>query len=139
MATKKSSPVTKKTKRLLTDAHIEALSDFSVQGLIWDAKVAGLRLRVGPRRASWSYFQQHRLHGKRSTTCKTLGHWPSMNVSDARKAALMIAGNVAAGHIMPGRKSAKKLPMRLPTTSAISHARPKVKANRTAGARMSRS
>lgn len=108
MATKKSSPVTKKTKRLLTDAHIEALSDFSVQGLIWDAKVAGLRLRVGPRRASWSYFQQHRLHGKRSTTCKTLGHWPSMNVSDARKAALMIAGNVAAGHIMPGRKSAKK-------------------------------
>lgn len=99
---------TKKTKRALTDAHIEALRDFTVVGLIWDTKVTGLRLRVGAHRLSWSYFQQHRLHGNRSATCKSLGHWPAVNVADARKAALVIAGREAGGRIMPGRRSAVK-------------------------------
>jgi integrase len=100
---------TKKTRRLLSDAHIDALQDFDVRGLIWDTKVAGLRLRVGAHRLSWSFFQQHRLHGKRSTTCKALGHWPAMNVSEARKAALIIAGRVASRRIEPGRRSAVRL------------------------------
>ena len=100
---------TKKTRRLLSDAHIEALQDFDVRGLIWDTKVTGLRLRVGAHRLSWSFFQQHRLHGKRSTTCKALGYWPAMNVSEARKAALIIAGRIASRRIEPGRRSAVRL------------------------------
>jgi integrase len=99
---------TKKSRRLLSDAHIEALRDFEVRALIWDTKVNGLRLRVGAHRFSWSYFQQHRLHGNRSTTCKNLGQWPAVNVSDARKAALQIAGKEAGGRIIPGRRSAVK-------------------------------
>jgi integrase len=100
---------TKKTKQLLTDARIEALRDFEVRALVWDTKVSGLRLRVGAHRLSWAFFQQHRLHGKRSTTCKALGTWPAMNVSEARKAALVIAGRVASRRIEPGRRSAVRL------------------------------
>jgi integrase len=100
---------TKKTKQLVTDAYIEALRDFDVRALIWDTKVTGLRLRVGVHRCSWQFFQQHRRHGKRSTTCKTLGAWPTMNVTAARQAALIIAGRIASGRREPSRREVVRL------------------------------
>jgi integrase len=37
-----------------------------------------------------------------------LGHWPALNVADARKEALKIAGRIAADRIEPGKRSAAK-------------------------------
>jgi hypothetical protein len=82
--TPKKSPTTVKPRRF-TDAGIEALREFEVKGTFRDTGVVGLRLRVGVRRMSWFFFQEHRKYGTRSTTCKLLGHWPAMNVADARK------------------------------------------------------
>src|SRR5665213_2974635 len=96
---------TKKVKQLITDPYIGALQDFDKRGIIWNSKVAGLRIRVGQHRISWSYFQQHRIHGKRSTTCRSLGHWPVVNADDARKAALVISGRIAAGRREPGLRT----------------------------------
>src|SRR5258708_28958786 len=73
-----------------------------------DPGVVDLGLRVGVRRMSWFFFQEHRKHGTRSTTCKMLGHGPAMNVADARKEALKIAGRIAADRIEPGKRSAAK-------------------------------
>jgi integrase len=100
-----------RTYRLLTDTFIEAVSDFA-EGetkLIYDKKVAGLRVRIGKRKISWSYFQQHQRHGTRSTTAVTLGSvGEGMNLKAARAAALVIAGRNAEGKIAPGRRSAVK-------------------------------
>src|SRR5260370_32782098 len=79
-----------------------------MRGTFRDTGVVGLRLRVGVRRMSWFFFQEHRKHGTRSTTCKMLGHWPALNVPDARKEALKIAGRIAADRIEPGKRSAAK-------------------------------
>ena len=67
------TPTTVKPRRF-SDANIEALREFEMKGTFRDTGVIGLRLRVGVRRMSWFFFQEHRKHGKRSTTCKLLGH-----------------------------------------------------------------
>lgn len=89
----------------------DRLSDKKLTGtwIFWDSKVAGLRVAFGRHRITFSYFKQHRLHGNRSTTAVTLGHYPEMSVADARKAALVEAGRIAAGRIRPGRRSAIKV------------------------------
>ena len=69
----------------------------------------GLRVRVGVHRTSFTFFQEHSIKAKRSTTCERLGVWPAMDVKAARKAALVIAGRNAAGRIMPGKRSAGKV------------------------------
>jgi integrase len=92
----------------LSDQHIEALRDFGMKGTFRDTGVVGLRLRIGVRRMSFFFFMEHRKHGVRSTTCELLGHWPAMNVADARKAALQIAGRIAADKIEPGKRRAVK-------------------------------
>jgi hypothetical protein len=97
----KKSPTAVKPRRF-TDRNIEALRDFEVRGTFRDTGVIGLRLRVGVRRFSWFFFQEHRKHGQRSTTCKLLGHWPA-SVNVARKEALKIAGRIAANRIEPGK------------------------------------
>jgi hypothetical protein len=101
------SPTAVKPRRF-SDANIEALREFEMRGTFRDTGVVGLRLRVGVRRMSWFFFQEHRKHGTRSTTCKMLGHWPALNVADARKEALKIAGRIAADRIEPGKRSAAK-------------------------------
>ena len=53
----------------------------------------GLQLRVGETRSTWSAF--HRSAGKLKQT--TLGHYPQMSLSDARKAAAALADAVEAG------------------------------------------
>jgi integrase len=87
---------------------IDAFRDFA-EGetrLIWDTKVSGLRVRIGKHRVSWSFFQQHQIHGKRSTTSVTLRG--VMTLADARKAALVIAGRDAAGRQVPGKRESVK-------------------------------
>jgi integrase len=76
--------------------------------VIWDTNVRQLRVTIGKHRTTFSYFQQHRQHGKRSSTVEVLGHWPAMNVDDARKEAQKIAGRNASGRIAPGKRKAVK-------------------------------
>ena len=69
--------------RKLSDAHIEALRDFGHVGVFPDT-FPGLRIRIGIRKASWVFFQQHRMKGTRSHTFEVLGEWPVMTVAAAR-------------------------------------------------------
>jgi integrase len=93
----------------ISDAYLEALiSEFEVERIVWDAKVRGLRLRVGRHRVTWTYYRQHRDHGKRTTTAKRLGHWPEMKTAEAREQALIKAGEDAADEREPGKRAALK-------------------------------
>ena len=95
--------------RELSDGHVSALRDFDLLSIVWDRKVRGLRVRVGQHRATWSFFKEHRIHRRRSTTCKTLGHFPEMSTAAARQAALVEAGKIAARRIEPGKRAALRL------------------------------
>lgn len=100
----------KRSYTVLTDRLIEAIHDFA-EGephTRYDRRVAGLRVHFGKRKVSFSFFRQHRRHGKRSTTSVTLGEWPAMNVKAARDAALIHAGRIAAGRVTPGKRQAVK-------------------------------
>jgi hypothetical protein len=101
------TPTTVKPRRF-SDANIEAMLEFELSGVFRDTGVIGLRLRIGARRNSWFFFKEHRKFGTRSTTCRILGHWPAMNVVNARKEALKIAGRIAADRGEPGKRSAAK-------------------------------
>lgn len=98
-----------KAYRKLTDRHISAVWDFAEGETkdLWDTKVRGLRLRLGKHRATWTFFQQHRRRGRRST----IGYWSpvaneGMSVLAAQRAALQIAGRAAEGRIEPSAKEA---------------------------------
>jgi integrase len=75
---------------------------------VWDQRTPGLHVRFGRHRTTWIYQREHRLHGNRSVTYKPLGFHPATTLTDARKAALVEAGRIAAGRITPGRKQAVK-------------------------------
>src|ERR1019366_9687344 len=96
-------------KRGLDDQHISALLDFSQFGIYWDTDVRGLRLRVGPREATSQFFQEHSIHGRRSTTHRTLGFFPTMGTLAARRAGQVEAGRIAAKQITPSKKDAVRL------------------------------
>lgn len=83
----------------LTDRYLNPLVSFpdADPQTIWDAKVHGLRLRIGRHKATWSFFRQYRERGERSSIHRVLGHYSTMagegmSVAAARKAALQLAG-----------------------------------------------
>jgi integrase len=86
----------------------EADIDDSATWVFWDSKIAGLRVQFGRHKISFSYFKQHKVHGNRSTTSLTLGHYPEMTVKAARDAALIEAGRIAAKRLRPGKRAAVK-------------------------------
>jgi hypothetical protein len=97
----------------LSDSYVSALWDFSrddqaMRRIVFDSEIRGLLVRVGVHRMTFSFHREHSVRGKRSATSKTLGHWPQMSVADARKAALVEAGRIAAGHRTPGKREAEK-------------------------------
>src|SRR5258708_4680182 len=105
---------TKRIKHKLDDRYIQALREFDTPwgedapkvAVVWDTRVDGLRIRVGTHRASWTFYREFRDHGKRGTVSKVLGHWPAMNVAQARAAALVVAGRIASGRREPGKRAA---------------------------------
>jgi integrase len=121
---------TKKRLRDFTDSNVQALIDFredspNLEGLWWDTQVKGLRLRIGKRRATWTFFDRRRDHNKRRATCKTLGHYERvdtvvghtdrvwrgpnhMSVEAARDAARVLAARVIEGNAPAGKKSGIK-------------------------------
>jgi integrase len=86
----------------------EADLDESGTWTFWDTRAPGLRVTFGRHKISFSYFKQHKVHGNRSTTSVTLGHYPEMNVKAARDAALIEAGRIAAKRLRPGKRQAVK-------------------------------
>jgi integrase len=98
----------------LTDSRIEARRDFA-EGrtiLLHDhggtQSVPGLRLRIGPRSATWLFYRDVLDHGRRQITSKTLGGFPEVTTADARKAAHVIAGRLSGGAFEPSRGKARK-------------------------------
>lgn len=59
-----------------------------------DARVPGLRLRIGKRRSTWVLIA--RLPGRHPTRY-TIGHAPAMSVKEARAEALRVKAALAAG------------------------------------------
>jgi integrase len=113
-----------KVRHKLSTGYLEALRDFRDDRTVavWDTEVRQLRVTVGPRKTSFSFFQQHRHYGGRlGTTAITLGEFPAMSVQQARRAALIEAGGVAAGRIVPGKRTATKFGAAL--DEYITHAR----------------
>jgi integrase len=95
--------------RLSDLARSGVLADFSdVDSIVWDQRTPGLHVRFGHHRTTWIYQREHRIHDKRSVTYRRLGFYPAMNLTDARKAALVEAGRIAAGRITPGKRQAVK-------------------------------
>jgi hypothetical protein len=87
-------------------SNIEAITEFVERpAVVWDKKLHGLQARIGAKRITWSFFQQHSRKGVRSTTCRRIGFYPGMNYKQAYDAALKIA----AAKPMPGRKQAVTL------------------------------
>ncbi|MGD0420200.1 MAG: tyrosine-type recombinase/integrase [Xanthobacteraceae bacterium] len=130
MATK--SP---RTFRKLTDRIIEGAIDFAEgePNVFWDLKVHGLRIRLGRRRHSWSFFRQGRFRGRRYTVARRLGFYPSMGVLDARKAALALAGHIAEGKPVVGKRDALTLDTAIADYVESLKARGKKSARRVAG------
>jgi integrase len=97
--------------RLLDEKHIEALREFADDdpkccGYYPDSRVFGLSIYLGAKSTVWRFRQQSRTKGKRSSVFKTIGNWPSTDVDEARKQALIYSGTVAAGTAAPGKRRA---------------------------------
>lgn len=97
--------------RKLTDRIIEGAIDFAegASFTYWDSKVHGLKIRLGRKRHTWTFFRQGRFRGKRYTVARRLGFYPSMGVIAARKAALALAGRIAEGTPVVGKRDAVTL------------------------------
>lgn len=98
----------------ITDKRVETVRfvidfDQSAAYVIWDKVVRGLFVRIGRHKVTWVFQKQYRTRGKRGTTFRRLGFFPAMGVIAARKAALMYAGQIAAGKPMPGLRDAVTL------------------------------
>jgi integrase len=105
---------TTEKKSDLTDARVEAMQEFAEGRTVilhdfgGSNSVTGLRARVGRHRVTWTFRRDDRRHGQRKITAKRIGFWPDMTVDDAREAAKIVAGLVAAGSGDPGRKKSTK-------------------------------
>ena len=69
-------PKSPKVRHKLSNGYVEALRDFGEGETItrWDTDVRQLRVIVGQRKTSFSFFQQHRHYGGRlGTTAVCLG------------------------------------------------------------------
>ncbi len=71
---------------LLTDVRVRQLKPSGVQVTYWDAQLRGFGVRVGQQRKTWLVMR-----GKKRTRV-TLGHYPQLSLSEARKKAMAALG-----------------------------------------------
>jgi integrase len=101
-------------KVALTDKRVEKIP--TGEGFHWDAKVDGLAVRVTKAGAK-SYVFRRQVHGRLVNI--TLGTTSGMTVDAARRAALQLNGDTAAGRdIRAERKAAKANAAKRPQTLA---------------------
>jgi integrase len=74
-----------------------------------DPTTDGLQLRLGRHRATWLFYWDDRRHRRRRITSKRLGFFPAMRTDEARDAARVERGRVAAGEVGPGKREAVKV------------------------------
>jgi integrase len=74
-----------------------------------DPTVDGLQLRLGRHRATWLFYWDDRRHRRRKITSKRLGFFPTMPTAEARNAARIERGKIAAGDISPGKRESIKV------------------------------
>ena len=114
MATRTATRLRKRSKaRRPVDLHYEyilALSEFrddpNIRGHYPDNTLKGLFLHVGTRSMVWRYRLQRTVKGVRKMVFKSLGEWPGVGTEEARKAALIFAGAVAADKAPPSKRTA---------------------------------
>ena len=74
-----------------------------------DPTTDGLQIRLGRHRATWLFYWDDRRHQRRRITSKRLGFFPTMRTEEARDAARIERGKVAAGDLGPGKREAVKV------------------------------
>ena len=74
-----------------------------------DPTTDGLQLRLGRHRATWLFYWDDRRHRRRRYISKRLGHFPAMSTAEARDAARIERGRVAAGDTGPGKRASVKV------------------------------
>jgi integrase len=108
-------PKTIVAKLDLTDPRVEARIEMNDAGnviMLHDfggkQSVPGLRLRIGPRTATWLFYRDVLDHGERKITSKTLGKFPEMDTATARNRASIVSGRLAGGKFEPSKSAARK-------------------------------
>jgi integrase len=93
------------------DSFLDAQLSFE-RDRVWtlrDPTTDGLQIRLGRHRATWLFYWDDRRHQRRRITSKRLGFFPTMRTEEARDAARIERGRVAAGEIGPGKREAIKV------------------------------
>ena len=100
-----------KERRALTDDFLEKMLAFPryTTFLFLDAETNGLQCRLGRHRATWLFYHDDRRHRRRKITSKRLGFFPGTSTAQARDAARIERGRVAAGEIGPGKRESVKV------------------------------
>ena len=86
------------TRKLTETAMGRASVPTTGQTMIWDSSVTGFAVRILPG-GSRTFWFQYRTRGGRAGTNRMvrIGTWPTVTLADARKAAKVLAGQVARG------------------------------------------
>ncbi len=100
-----------RSRRELSDAYLESVLDFPRDRafLLIDTDTDGLQCRLGAHRATWLFYHDDRRHGRRKITSKRLGFFPGTSTEQARDAARIERGRIAAGDLSPGKREAIKV------------------------------
>lgn len=93
------------------DSYLENILDFPRDRVVLyrDTSCDGLQCRVGAHRTTWLFYHDDRRGGRRRYISKRLGFFPTMRAEEARNAARVERGKVAAGEVGPGKREAIKL------------------------------
>ncbi len=93
------------------DNFFDAVLQFPRERIILyrDPTTDGLQLRLGRHRATWLFYWDDRRHRRRKITSKRLGFFPAMPTAEARDAARIERGKVAASEVGPGKREAVKV------------------------------
>lgn len=93
------------------DTWLDAVSAFERERVIiyTDPTTDGLQCRLGRHRTTWLFYWDDRRRRRRKITAKRLGHFPAMRTAEARDAARVERGRIAAGDTSPGKKASVKV------------------------------
>ncbi len=104
-----------KERRVLTDDFLEKMLSYPryTTFLFLDTETHGLQCRFGRHRATWLFYHDDRRHQRRKITSKRLGFFPGTSTAQARDAARIERGRIAAGDLSPGKRAAIKVEVSL--------------------------
>jgi integrase len=95
MLEKGDEPIPANKKIALTDRSMKALKHAPERGIVWDAMMPGMAVRVGKTKRS--FYAVKRRQGQAQPTWVLLGHYPVMTLAQARAKARETLGALAEG------------------------------------------